>query len=391
MHSDPAINHFVISIFLILILGLFLKRLKQPYVVGYILAGIILGPSCLHVSQDLTTISRLGSIGVIFLLFFAGMEMTPKRLSENWAISLLGTLGQVLITVGLSYLVGSLFDWSSSRTILIGFVLSLSSTAVVLKLLEDWHEINTRAGQNVIGILLMQDVIIIPMLIILGLLGGDKPAISTILTQISGGIILVALTIYLIIKDEIQLFWLTHFRVDHELQLFAALAICFGLSALTSYASLSSALGAYVAGMIISSARETQWVYNSLSSLKILFIAIFFVSIGMQLDISYVRQEIVPLLVLVFLALGINTLVNGLLLKVLGEDWRVSIYGGALLSQLGEFGYVLAALGYRIQAISDAGYKLILSLITFTLILSPLWIALIKRLVKFERHALVKI
>ena len=380
MHTDPLISTFVMSILAILILSIIMKRLKQPYLLVYILAGIILGPNVLGIISDQVTLTRLGAFGVVFLLFFVGMEVSPQRLVENWLISFVGTLLQVFISVLVVAMIGIYLQWTLARIILLGFVISLSSTAVVLKLLDDWKELNTRVGQDVVGILLVQDLIIVPMLIILGLLSGTGANLKTLGLQAIGGSIVLSIAIWLLIKKEVKLSWLRFFGTDHEMQIFLSLGICFGMALVTGLTELSSALGAFVGGMIVGSAKETHWVYHSLSSIGTIFMSLFFVSIGMLIDLSFIVKHWEQISVLIIAAYSTNLLINAGILRALGEEWNVSLYGGGLLSQIGEFSFLVSAVGYQMNIINKTAYQMTISVISLTLLLSPLWITLIKHI-----------
>ena len=153
MHLDPIMPYMVGAILAVLLLGLLLRAMRQPYVTGYLIAGILLGPHAFAFVEDEVLLSRLGAIGVTLLLFFIGMEVSPKKLMENWKVAIIGTFLQIVISVGCIWPLGVFLQWPVERIVLIGFVISLSSTAVVLKLLQDWQEIDTRVGQNVLVIL----------------------------------------------------------------------------------------------------------------------------------------------------------------------------------------------------------------------------------------------
>lgn len=384
MNTDPAIPVFIASILAILLLGTILKFFRQPHVIVYLLVGVLLGPNVLGVIGDQISLTRLGSFGVVLLLFFVGMEVSPKRLVENWMIAVIGTVLQVFISVGAVFVLGYYLDWSAPRIVLMGFVISLSSTAVVLKLLENWREMNTRVGQDVVGILLVQDLIIVPMLIILGLWSGIKPSMHTISLQVLGGVLIIAITAWIVIKEEIKLPWLRYLGKDHEMQVFVALGICFGMAFITGITQLSAALGAFVGGMIVSSAKETAWVHSSLSSIRTIFIALFFVSVGMLIDPDFIVENWILISTLILLVLLTNTFINGLILKLLGESWPISIYGGSLLSQIGEFSFIIASVGYQMKIIQAPTYKLTITIIALTLLISPLWISLIKLFFKLN-------
>lgn len=390
MHLDPIMPYLVGAILAILLLGLLLRKLNQPHVVGYLIAGVILGPHGVGLVQDEEALVRVGAIGVVMLLFFIGMEVSPKQLIDNWKVAVLGTLAQIIISVCCVWPLGFLMDWPLQRIILIGFVISLSSTAVVLKLLQDWKEFDSKVGQNVLAILLAQDLAIIPMLIILGTFGdqtGTEP--TNAFLQILGALIIVAIVAYIAIKDTIRLPLSKLIGNDNEMQVFAALSACLGLSLLTGLAGLSTALGAFVAGMIIGAAKETHWVHQSLEPFRVLFVALFFVSIGMLVDLSFIQSHWIQVGILVLLAVVANTFINGLVLYALGENWADSLYTGTLLSQIGEFSFVLAAVGIQAHIISDYGYQMTIAVISLSLLISPAWIMFIKHLLNNKHRSRV--
>jgi len=378
MHLDPIMPYLVGALLAILLLGIILHRLKQPHVIGYLIAGIIMGPHGLALITDEATLSRLGALGVVLLLFFIGMEVSPKRLISGWRISLIGTLSQVIISTASIWIIGQWLDWSLERIILIGFVISLSSTAVVLKLLQDWDELDSDSGQNVLGILLVQDLVIIPMLIIIGLMGGAEISTTTLTMQLIGAVFILSIITLIFIKDTIRLPFPKFIRTDQEMQIFAALAICFGLALITGLLELSTALGAFTAGMLISAAKETQWVHQRLEPFRVVFVALFFVSVGLLVDLKFLREQWVLISLLVFLVLITNTFINAFILKILGVTTRDSLYAGALLAQIGEFSFVLAAVGSQSNIITGFGYQLVIEVIAISLLLSPLWIKFVK-------------
>ncbi|MDH3672740.1 MAG: cation:proton antiporter [Gammaproteobacteria bacterium] len=385
MHLDPAMPYVVGVVLAILVIGLLLRAIRQPHVVAYLVAGLILGPHGLGIVQDQETISRLGAIGVVLLLFFVGMEVSPKRLVSNWKVALIGTLLQVLISIACVWLLGIWLGWPIQKTVLIGFVISLSSTAVVLKLLQDWRELETKAGQDVLGVLLVQDLAVVPMLIIVSLMGDTHWETGAIVLQVIGGVGILAFLAFLVIKDTVHLPLAGWLKNDHEMQIFAALAVCFGFASLTAFFELSTALGAFAAGMLIGVARETQWVHRTLESFRVVFIALFFVSIGMLVNLDFLRDQWIKVAILVFTVLLTNTFINATILRLLGDRWRQSLYAGALLSQIGEFSFILAAVGLQVKIIVDAGYQLAIAVISISLLLSPIWISIFKSVLHIER------
>ncbi len=380
MHIDPILPTLVAIIGVVLLIGLSLQILRQPQVIGYLLAGVAIGPFGLALLSDTEFASRLGGFGVILLLFFVGMEVAPRQLISGWRIAVIGTLAQVALSVALVIPIGLWFDWPVERVVLLGFVTSLSSTAVIIKLLRDSGEINRKEGQDILGILLTQDLIIIPMLIIVGLMGGEAPSWSGLGLQIGGSIIIISLLAWALTRDSFHLPFGHLFRSDPELQVFAALLICLGLSLLTGLAQLSTALGAFAAGILVTAARETKWVHHTLEPFRVIFVALFFVSIGMLVDVSFISSHTMQVILLVVAVLVGNTLLNGIILRFLGYRWRESLYAGALLGQIGEFSFVLAAVGLTAGIISDIAYQYTIAVIALSLLVSPFWILAARRI-----------
>lgn len=382
MHLDPLLPPLVGIIAITLILGLLLQFFRQPQLVGYIIVGIIIGPSGLQIVQDVALIEHLGAIGVTLLLFFIGMEVSPSQLAKGWRVAIFGTLLQIIISVATTWIIGSLLGWSLSRTILLGFVISLSSTAVVLKLLKDQQELDTPVGQNVLLILLAQDLAIVPMLIIVSMLSGQPQESTLLYKQLIGGIAIITFAFWVVTRPHIRLPFAKQIKRDHEIQVFAALLVCFGLAFMTAVLGLSAALGAFVAGLFIATAKETDWVQHALEPMRVIFVALLFVSMGMLIDIGFIKQNIMLLLALVLGVLITNTFINAVILRVLRNKWSHSLYAGALLSQVGEFSFVLATVGLQVNLVSDFGYQTTIALIALSLLASPLWIQLSHRILQ---------
>lgn len=380
MHIDPALPVIVGVILAILLIGFALRALGQPQIVGYIISGLAIGPHGIGLLDDPDTISRIGGVGLIVLLFFVGMEACPKSLLNRWQIAIFGVVLQVLATVAVVWAIGIYFDWNLSQVLIVGFVITLSSTAVVLKLLKDWDELGTQTGQNVLVLLLAQDMVLVPMIIAINMMGGEQPATGELVAQLIGAVILIGIAGWVFTRDHVRLPFAARLRADHELQVFAALMLCFGLALISGELGLSTALGAFVAGLVVSSARETDWVQDSLEPFRIVFVAVFFVSVGMLIDVDYVRENIFLLALLVTVVVVVNTLLNAVILRLLGSSWRRAGYAGALLSQIGEFSFILAALAHAERMIPDDGYRMIVAVIAISLMLSPAWISLCKTL-----------
>jgi CPA2 family monovalent cation:H+ antiporter-2 len=380
MHLDPTLPAIVGALLGILLLAVALKRLGQPHVIGYLLAGVVLGPEGLGLVTDEVVLDRMGAWGVVLLLFFVGMEVSPRELARGWKVAVIGTLCQIAVSVAGMWVIGLWRGAGFEKVLLFGFVISLSSTAVVLKLLDDAGELRTPVGRDALGILLVQDMALIPMLIVVAALGGEVVGPHEAVVALLGAVAVVGILAWVFRRGTVSLPFRAAIRADHEIQVFAALVLCFGLALLTGLMGLSTALGAFVAGILVGAARETQWVHDSLSPFRVVFVALFFVSIGMLVDVRFIGAHWPVVLTLVVLVLVSKTAINTLVLRMLGDPWPRSVYAGALLAQIGEFSYVLAAVGLQAGLVGTADYQLAVAVISLSLVASPAWIHLARRL-----------
>jgi monovalent cation:H+ antiporter-2, CPA2 family len=381
---DPVLSKFVILSMVIIVVGFVLQVFKQPSIVTYLIVGVLVGPYGFKLVTDEILITNLGSLGLVLLLFFVGMEIHLPSLITNWKVSIIGTSIQIVFSVVVVWLLGKFFNWEINQVILLGFVISLSSTAVIVKLLQERNELFTKVGQNVLGVLIAQDILIVPMLIIMGYLGGSKPEITEIIKQIIGGLLIIGIIIYILIKKEIRLPFMSYISKDHEVQVFVAFTLCFGFSIVTALFGLSSALGAFIAGIILSSTKSTKWVHNSLHAFKIMFVALFFVSVGMLIDLQFLKANAIIIGSLVLIVFVVNNAINILIMRLFCKDWKLSLYAGALLSQIGEFSFILGSTGYYSGIITIYSYQLIISTIALTLFISPPWINFARKIVKLH-------
>ncbi len=382
MHFDPIIFKLVAASLSILLVGTIFRILKQPYIIGYLIAGIVLGHEVFGIINDKELLRTVSEMGVIFLLFFIGMEVQPKNLITHWKVAIIGTSLQIALSVSLAFVIGQFVSWPLSRSILLGFIISLSSTAVLLKLLKDWGELDTKIGQGVLAVLLTQDMALVPMLIAINFLGtGTTPDATEIIKQVLGAIILIGIVVWISIAKKVQLPFAKVISHDKEIQVFAAMIPCFGLSLITAILGLSTALGGFVAGMVIGAAKETEWVHNALEPFRILFVALFFASVGMVVNLKFILNHIHIVVAFTLVVLIGNTLVNTIIFKILRGNWKESFYFGALLSQVGEFSFILAAVGFESQIVTGYVYQMTISIIVLTLLLSPIWIGFNKRAV----------
>lgn len=362
----------------ILLLSWLLKRFRQPYFVAYILAGILLGPHGLRLFTDVNTIAQIGSLGLIIQMFFIGAEIEVPSLVKNIKTLLIGTAVQLLLSMAFILLVGSQLEWSSAKIVLFGFIISLSSSAIILEYLHKNREIHTRLGTITTGILIMQDFLIVPMIMVLNFLGKGESDPSEL---IIGSVVTVLFVLFLrklVLKKSLRLPFTAHFNPDHELQVFIGLSLCFGFAWITSLLHLSAALGAMIAGMVISQTESTRWLDKSLIPFRIFFLSLFFFSIGLQIDLNFVSNNFSLIMTLVLSILVINSGINTLVFRLLKETWKNSVYAGALLSQIGEFSLMLCVVAKELKLVDDFSFQLTLAVISITMLLTSAWIGVIR-------------
>lgn len=356
------------------VLSVLFRQMKLPYIVAYIVAGLVLGPYGLNAIHEKSNIQFFGELGLILLLFFIGMEIKLPDFLKHWKISIFGTLGQILLSMALIFFVGHFFDWNWNMVVVFSFVTALSSSAVIIKILQEQKELETRVGKSVFSILIAQDILIVPLIIITDFFGGKTPSPGDIIKQIIGGIFIIGTLILVARKKELTLPLKGKFIRDHETQVFIALFLSFGFALITSILGLSAALGAFVAGILVGSFRAVDWIHNTLESFHILFVSIFFISIGMLIDLNFFIDHWLIISLLILTVYITNHIINALILYFFGLNKRESFYGGALLAQIGELGFVLALTAYQSNIIGDYIYQLTILVISLTLLISPFWI-----------------
>ena len=363
----------------ILLLGWLLKRFRQPYFVAHIIAGVLLGPEGLKLFTDVNTIAQIGSLGLIMQMFFIGAEIEIPSLIKNSKPVITGTAVQLLLSMAFILVVGHAFAWTVERIVLFGFIISLSSSAIILEYLYKNKEIHTRLGSITTGILIMQDFLIVPMIMVLNFLSKRVSDAGELLIGLGIMVIFLWLLRKLVLRKQIHLPFLTTANPDHELQVFVGLSLCFGFAWLTSLLHLSAALGAMLAGMIISQADATRWLVKSLIPFRIFFLSLFFFSICLQIDLNFLKDHLSLIILIVLSILAINSGINALVFRLIGESWKNSVYAGALLSQIGEFSLILCTVAKELNLVDNFSFQLTLAVISITMLLTSAWIDIIRR------------
>ena len=376
-----ALTLLAITVLAALACGIFMRQARQPAVLGYIIAGMLLGPAGFAFVEDRESTALLAEMGVLLLLFVIGMGLSLRGIKEVWKVALVTTAMQIFVGLGAMFAFGQLFDWNTETNIVLGFVVALSSTAVTVKMLEDINELSTRVGQITIGILIAQDLAVVPMMLIVSSMGGEEgiPQGAVIKVALSA-ILLVALLAWLSKKRGLRLPLARAIGDNHDLTPLSGLAFCFGAAALSGLLGLSAAYGAFLAGLVIGNSSSHKVMLKHVQPIQSILLMVFFLSIGLLLDLGYIRDNLGTVLLIVFFVAVFKTALNIGLIRLLGENWPRSILSGVLLAQLGEFSFVLAALGVGNAVISDEIHRLIVAVTVISLVISPFWIATARRL-----------
>jgi monovalent cation:H+ antiporter-2, CPA2 family len=383
MEYDIQLTEITIVIVAALAGGLGLARLKQPPILGYILAGILLGPSGMGLIQSREQVGLLAELGVLLLLFVVGMDLSLRTFKKVWIVSTLCTVILIAFSVLITALLAKCFGWSFGLSLLLGFVLSLSSTAVVVKMLESIGEMRTETGQLAIGVLIAQDLAIVPMILILRNL--EKPWYDpTLISKIVLSIGLIAgLIVYLSRKQRVRLPLTQIIAGEKDLTPLASLTFCFAAAAISGLIGLSAAYGAFLAGLVLGNTHERLIMLETTKPIQSILMMAFFLSIGLLLDTSFIWEHLgTVIFVLLIVTIG-KTAINIGILRFLRLPWSQAFLIGVVLAQLGEFAFLLSTVGHETQIINDFGEKLVIALTVLSLALSPLWLTVARRLHTF--------
>jgi CPA2 family monovalent cation:H+ antiporter-2 len=363
-----------------LLCGLGLERLRQPAIVGYILAGVLLGPSAFAVVHDRGDIDILAELGVLMLLFVIGMELSLRAFRRVWKLAVLTTLIQIGVSTSVMYLAATVAGFSLGVSIVLGFVVALSSTAVAIKVLEDIGELRTRAGRITVSVLIAQDLAVVPMMLSLGALADGKFD-WIVLAKVGGSIIFLVVLIWFLSRGKKIRLPFDRMVAGHEdLKPLSALAFCFGAAALSGLVGLSAAYGAFLAGLVIGNSHERARMLAAAKPIQSILMMIFFLSIGLLVDLNYIWENLDAVILLFLMVAVFKTLLNVGILRLLGQSWQHAFLAGVMLAQIGEFSFLLSLVGISHGLISPEIGRLVVAVTVLSLALSPLWVVTARRL-----------
>src|SRR6266545_135553 len=352
--------------------GFLAQRLRQPLILGYIVAGILVGPHTGGVTvTEIHDIELLAEIGVALLLFALGLEFNLQKLGRIRSIAFFGTPLQLLLTIALGFGIGALLGWSAYESLWLGALVSLSSTMVILKTLMAQGRMGTLASRIMIGMLVVQDLAVVPMLIILP----ELDSLGQGLGRLGLAVLYAAAFLAAMIYGGTRLIPALLKRIaawnSRELFLISVLAIGLGIGYATYLAGLSFAFGAFVAGMVLSESEYSYQAFSDVILLRDVFGMLFFVSVGMLLDPAFLVANLGTVLLLVLLVVIGKALIFGGITRAFGYAAPTALAVGLGLFQIGEFAFVLARVGIAQGAIQPDHFALILSATVTTMVLTP--------------------
>lgn len=363
-----------------LVLGAVFERFKQSAILGYLLAGLLLGPHALDKVHGVEFVHAVAELGVSLLLFVIGLEFSLRRLLKIGAVGLGGGTLQVILTCALGAWAARLLGVAGPEAIAIGVIVSLSSTACVLRVLTDRAEMDSVTGRTCLGILLLQDIAVVPLVLLVTMLGGE-PTVGTIAKGMGWSVVLIAGLgggLYLIIAYLLpRVMRDPTLARNRELAIMLAVVLALGSAWAAHEFDLSPAIGAFIAGMLLAESPFAVQIRADVGALRALFVTLFFTSVGMLGDPAWIASNWMLIAATVGVILLGKTLVTTVVVRLFGSRLRHAAGAAMSLAQVGEFSFVLAQVAYDNGegVLGDGNFKLFVSATLVTLFLTPYLVA----------------
>ena len=371
MEGQLGLVVLVIALVSAFVGGMIARQLRLPVILGYLAAGIVIGPYGAHFVRDTDQIETMAQIGVALLLFTLGMEFSLKSLRRVGRVSAIGGGIQIAATTLLGLGVGISLGWKFEEAMFFGFMIAMSSTMVVLKLLIDRGELDTAHGRLMLGILLVQDMAVIPMMAILPAIGKPEWASALGIAVLKAVVFIGAMFVLGLWVLPWVMRRVAGFR-SRELFLLAIVGLCIAVAFVTDHFGISLAFGAFAAGVMISESDYAHQAIAEVIPLRDLFATLFFVSLGMLIDLHFLVSN------LAIVSIAAVTIIVGkfaicfVVPRLVGYSAKTMLYSGAGLFQIGEFSFVLAAAALSAGVISKDIYDVTLTSAAITILLTPL-------------------
>ena len=381
MEQSELVIDFTILLGAALVGGMVAHRLRQPVILGYILIGIVIGPHALSLVNDLVLIEGAAILGVALLMLTLGLEVSLSQLKQVGKVGLWGGMIQILVTFALGLAVSILvFHWSMSQAVLFGFVISLSSTMVCFKILMDRGELDSTHGRIMVAMLILQDISVVLMMVITPILGeGGQNVLLNLGVSIGKAILTIGVAIVIGLWILPWLMGRIGGVRSRELFLLTVLVMGLGAAISTQIFGLSAVFGAFLIGLVLRQTRFGHQALAEITPVRDIFAALFFVSLGMLLDPLYIVEYWQLVTVTVALIIFIKFVTVSGIVRLFGYRGGIPILVGAGLLQIGEFSFILAAVGVEIGIFSSQSYALIIASAIITMLITPISISLVSR------------
>lgn len=388
----PVLKDIVIILGLSVVIILLFQRLKLPSVLGFLITGLICGPNGLKLVHATHEVELIAEIGIIFLLFVIGIEFSLKTLSSIKKTVIGGGLLQVLGTIAITAWLAHHFKLPWNQAVFIGFLLSLSSTAIVLKILQERGEITSPHGRVSVGILIFQDIIVVPMMLITPLLAGKATNLTHSLLIMGAKVVGIIGIMYILARYIVPvLLQLVVKTKSRELFILTVVVLCFSTAWLTSSLGLSLALGAFFAGLIISESDYSHQATANILPFREIFVSFFFVSVGMLLNLKFFVNHLVSIHLLTMGVILVKMLIIIITVLLLRYPARTIFITALTLFQVGEFAFLLSVNGIKYKLLTPEVYQYFLAVSILTMGLTPFLIANASQTATFLiRHLLPK-
>ncbi len=349
------------------------KLLKIRHIIGYLITGVLLSPNTSDYFAEMAEVEIYAEIGVILLLFTVGLEFSFSNLKRIKDYVLIGGSFQVFFTIGLAaFLIGIIMQPSLQESIFWGFLYALSSTAIVVKTLQDSNKINTPHGKFILAILLFQDIMIVPFMLFTPLLAGVEGSVGITLLWLLGKLIVMGGIAYLLARFIIPYFLKIVMKVQsQEVFLIAAVFIVTAIALLTEKLGLSLALGAFIAGLIIAETDYNRIAISCFLPFRYVFMSFFFISMGMLLDYKIFITDTLLIIFWFFFTLFVKAVAGVLAVKTMKLEWKTALAVGFSIAQTGEFSFVLAQSGLEYELISPKNYQIFLAVSILLMSITP--------------------
>ncbi|WP_277961415.1 cation:proton antiporter [Pseudomonas sp. RIT-To-2] len=374
MHAISFIQDLAVIMLIAGVVTVIFHRLRQPVVLGYIVAGFLIGPhtppfSLIH---DEDTIKTLAELGVIFLMFCLGLEFSLRKLFKVGATAFIAAFLEIVLMIWIGYEIGRWFGWSTMDSLFLGAILAISSTTIIVKALNDLKMKNQRFAQLIFGVLIVEDILGIGIIALLSGIAVSGSVSSGEVFSTVGKLslfMIVALVVGILLVPRL-LAYVARFE-SNEMLLVTVLGLCFGFCLLVVKLEYSMVLGAFLIGAIMAESRQLLKIERLIEPIRDMFSAIFFVAIGLMIDPDILVAYAWPIAVIT-IAVVLGKMVScGLGAFIAGNDGRTSLRVGMGLSQIGEFSFIIAALGMTLQVTSDFLYPVAVAVSALTTLSTP--------------------